>query len=106
VVGAPVETEFGFHVIEVTERGVPDFEDVQQQVASALAQEVEAAFGEWFQGAIAEAEVTVDERYGTWNATDGAIQRPASGDDLGDPSDSSVPTGSTGSTDATVPDEG
>lgn len=102
-VGEPVQTEFGFHLIEVTSRGVPEFEDIEEQVANALAQEVEAAFGEWFQTALTEADVVVDARYGTWDSTQGAINRITPDDDpAGEPTDDpAVPA-----TDETVPDEG
>ena len=68
-VGEPVETEFGFHVILVTDRSTPTFEDVRPDVEAALAQEVETAFGEWFTGALESTDVTVDPRYGTWDPT-------------------------------------
>ena len=59
-VGEPVETEFGFHVILVTDRSTPTFEDVRPDVEAALAQDVETAFGEWFTGALESTDVTVD----------------------------------------------
>lgn len=98
-VSDPVQTEFGFHLILVTSRGLPEFEDIEPQVADALSQEVNAAFGEWFEPALAEAEVTLDQRYGTWDPAGGTITRPAPGDDPdGEPTDQPVPE--------TVPDEG
>jgi parvulin-like peptidyl-prolyl isomerase len=64
-----VETEFGFHVLLVTERTIPTEGDLptEEEIAEALsAQAVVAELEEWFLQAVAEAEVTVDERFGTW----------------------------------------
>ena len=102
-VSAPIQTEFGYHLILVTERGVPDFEDVEQQVTAALAQEVETAFGEWFQTAVPDAEITVDERYGTWDAAEGTIVRPPA---EGDPTATTGPGAEPDSSDSTLPPEG
>lgn len=65
----PVLTEFGYHIVLVTERteaepaDLPTEEEVidtlQNQAAGPGAQE-------WFNGRMAEAEVVVTERFGTW----------------------------------------
>lgn len=75
-VGEPVETEFGVHVILVTERSAPSAEQVRAQIEAALQQESEAAFAEWFTAALADTEVVVDPRYGDWDATQATIVRP------------------------------
>jgi foldase protein PrsA len=75
-VGDPVETEFGFHVILVTERGAPSAEELRPQIEAALQQQVEAAFGEWFTEALNTTEVIVDPRYGTWDAVQASVVRP------------------------------
>jgi hypothetical protein len=74
-VGAPVQTSFGYHVILVTSRGTPTLDEARDQIAQRLQEEVEAAFQQWFLDALAAADVTVDSRYGTWNATDATIDR-------------------------------
>lgn len=64
-----VETEFGHHVVLVTERTEPAAEDLptEEEIAETLsAQAVGAELEQWFLEAITEAEVTVDERFGTW----------------------------------------
>ncbi|MBA2283695.1 MAG: peptidylprolyl isomerase [Actinomycetota bacterium] len=76
-VGPPVQTEFGFHLILVSSREVPTFEEIEEQVAQALADEVQAAFGTFFQGEVDAAVIDIDDRYGTWNPTNGSIDRPA-----------------------------
>ncbi len=50
-----VETQFGYHVILVTERTEPTDEEIGDVLTS-----------EWLLETITEAEVTVDERFGTW----------------------------------------
>jgi foldase protein PrsA len=75
-VGEPVETDFGFHVILVTERSAPTADELREQIEAALAQEVEAAFGEWFTEALATTEVTIDARYGTWDPAQATVVRP------------------------------
>jgi parvulin-like peptidyl-prolyl isomerase len=72
----PVQTQFGFHIILVTSREVPDFEDVQDDVAAALSSAVNDAINEFISARI-QTGVTVDPRYGTWNTTTGRIDRPA-----------------------------
>lgn len=64
-----VESEFGFHVVLVTERTEPAAEDLptEEEIAEVLsAQAVGAELEQWFLEAITGAEVTVDERFGTW----------------------------------------
>lgn len=64
-----VESEFGFHVVLVTERTLPTEEDLpsEEEIAESLnAQAIGSEIQEWFFDAVAEAEVTVDERFGTW----------------------------------------
>lgn len=77
-VGEPVETEFGFHVILVTERSAPTFEELVPQIEAALAQEAGTALQTWFQEALTTTEVVVDARYGTWNPELAVIDPPAS----------------------------
>lgn len=76
-IGDPVQTSAGFHVIRVDSREIPELADVREQVAQTLAAEVEQALQDWFIDAVAAADVEVDPRYGTWDATTGGIQRPA-----------------------------
>ena len=64
-----VESQFGFHVVLVTERTEPADGDLptEDEIAESLsAQAVSADLDQWFLEAITGAEVTVDERFGTW----------------------------------------
>jgi hypothetical protein len=73
----PVQTEFGFHLIEVTERQAPSEDELRAQAEAALAQEAGQAFQTWFQEALPAAEVDLDERFGTWDSTSGRITEPS-----------------------------
>jgi len=59
----PVQTEFGFHVILVSERTVPTEQDIIDGLNRTA---LEQAFNAWFPEAFAAALVVVNERYGTW----------------------------------------
>ncbi len=83
-VSAPVQTEFGFHLIRVDSVGVPELDDVRETVATAVAEAARASFSEFFDDALASVEVDVDPRYGTWDAEQATIvpasAAPADGD--------------------------
>jgi foldase protein PrsA len=64
-----VETEFGYHVVLVSDRTEPAEGDLPTEaeiVESLSAQAVITELEAWFLEAIEAAEVTVEERYGTW----------------------------------------
>ena len=61
----PVKTEFGFHVIRVTDRRLQAFEDVRDQIAQELSgSEAEDAFQKLVVQAYEDADVRVNSRYG------------------------------------------
>ena len=64
---APVETEFGWHLILVTSREVPPFDLVQPQIEQALQQEASTAIGDVLSELTCDADVTVDPRFGRWD---------------------------------------
>lgn len=73
VVG-PVESQFGFHVIEVTGRVEQELAEVEDDIRAELRQGREgAAVQEWLSSLLAEAEVTVNPRFGEWNAASGEV---------------------------------
>ena len=79
VVPEPVESEFGFHVILVTDLQEPAAEDfpTDEELAdsvrdAAVIEELEA----WFLGALEDADVTVGEEYGTWQANPPQVVAP------------------------------
>lgn len=67
-----VETEFGFHVMLVTDRVDPAEDDLptEDEIVDTLkATAVVAEFETWFLAQMTAAEVTVDEEYGIWQTT-------------------------------------
>ena len=63
----PVQTEFGFHLILVNSKGVQPFEDVEEQIRTQLETPAEDPLNAFLAEALGDAEVEVDERYGTWD---------------------------------------
>jgi parvulin-like peptidyl-prolyl isomerase len=80
VVG-PVQSEFGYHLILVTPWN-PSFEKFRDQLAEQatsqtqqqVQQQREQLFNEAINARIETMDVTVDPRFGTWEATDGQFQ--------------------------------
>ncbi len=77
VVG-PVETDFGFHVIEVTDvvsrDDAPEFEEVDEELRSSLAaQGGGQLFDQWITERAAEADVRVNPRFGEWEPLGTAV---------------------------------
>ena len=66
----PVQSQFGWHIILVTERTVPAFEDVRDELADAIrSQQASGAVTEWFLEQVNGADVTIDPEYGAWEDT-------------------------------------
>lgn len=81
VYDTPVESQYGWHVILVTQRDnvdesqIPDTEELAQMARDdAAAIEVQA----WVLEKVAAADVSVTEDYGTWNPNQAAVVPPAS----------------------------
>ncbi len=75
----PVESQYGFHVILVTERDDPDEADLptdEELISSLVDEGVLAALNDWFLGALEESEVIVGEEYGTWSANPPGVTAP------------------------------
>jgi parvulin-like peptidyl-prolyl isomerase len=96
VVG-PVESDFGFHVIEVTRRIDRSLDDVRDEIAAELLEGERArVVGGWLGDQTTAAEVTVNPRFGAWDAEGGRV---VVADPLGDveeggqPASNSQPTG-------------
>ena len=60
---APVESEFGFHVILLREDELPTEE---QAISNLTSQAAQQATNDWFLEQAAAAEVEVNEKFGTW----------------------------------------
>lgn len=67
-ISAPVQTEFGWHVIRVTDRRVAPFEEVANDIEQELGQgAVDEAWDEFVRQAYEEADVKVNPRYGEFD---------------------------------------
>jgi PPIC-type PPIASE domain len=71
-VSAPVETNFGFHLVRVSDT-IP-FEAIEDQIREGLAQQSGVGSSPVLDALVAEADVEVDPRYGTWRVRDGQGQ--------------------------------
>lgn len=74
-VHGPVETQFGFHVIEVTERQEPELAEVEDEIRQQLASGEEfEAFDEWLAQRREQSEIEVNPEFGEWNAESGQVE--------------------------------
>ncbi len=62
----PVESQFGFHVILLRDDELPTEEEAIESLTASASTE---ALNTWFTEQFEAAEVTIDETYGTWQAT-------------------------------------
>ena len=97
----PVESQFGFHVILVTEltepaeADIPTDEELAENVRQAsIGTEVQ----DWFNGIMEAAEVTVNEEYGTWQSAPPAVIPPSQSSSTTTPSSPDTTVGSTSTT--------
>lgn len=68
VIGDPVQTQFGFHIIRVDRRDpVKSFEEVEEQVREAVTSDAQGPFNEFLGEASADAKVEINPRYGTFD---------------------------------------
>ena len=73
----PVETEFGFHVILVTERTLPELSEYRDTIATNLkSASASTLLTEWYVNEIRTADVQVAESYGTWTLPEDTTQPP------------------------------
>ncbi len=66
-VSDPVQTQFGFHVIKVTDRKSPAFQDAKPLVLKKVLDDSDTDFNTVLNASLAKAKVTVDPRFGVWN---------------------------------------
>ncbi len=63
----PVKTQFGFHVILVSERTVPEQAEIEAELEENVAfTKATEEIGTWYQQTLQDAEVTVEPEFGTW----------------------------------------
>jgi parvulin-like peptidyl-prolyl isomerase len=78
----PVESEFGFHVILVTERTEPAEDQLpteEELMASVIEQSVVSDVESWFFDSMEAADVTVADEYGTWTPVPPSVTPPSDG---------------------------
>ena len=97
----PVQTQFGYHVIEVTgQQAAPPLEEVRDEVVAGVqGPQRQEAVQQWLQEQVAAAEVVVNPRFGEWNAEAGQVvpEEPLGAvtevpQDAGTPPTTSTPT--------------
>ena len=73
-VQGPVTSEVGIHVLLVSSRGVPPYEQVRDDIVLDKRETVFTRLGAWVTVRATRAEVSVDPRFGTWNPTIGKVE--------------------------------
>ncbi|HEU4320186.1 MAG TPA: peptidylprolyl isomerase [Acidimicrobiia bacterium] len=74
-----IETQFGFHIILVTDRTAPEGDDLPSDEEVIDGIKDEAVLGDleaWFTGAVNDADVSVEEEFGTWEIPAPSQQNP------------------------------
>ena len=74
VVSAPVETQFGFHVIRVDSRSTGDLAEIGPQVHADLRGEANSSQAQLLQDLLASAEITVNPKFGVWSSASFSVQ--------------------------------
>lgn len=70
VIGPPVQTQYGYHIIRVDSRDPKKpFDEMKEQVREALTQNGQSAFSDFLRKASLSAKVDVNPRYGTYDRT-------------------------------------
>ena len=80
-ISAPVQTEFGWHVIRVTDRRVAPFEEVATDIEQELGEgAVDKAWDDFVRKAYEEADVKVNPRYGEFDEESFQVMDPTAED--------------------------
>ena len=74
VVGAPVRSEYGYHLVLVTDRRTFTFEEMRDDLQTAVEAQSSEALQTWLTQAAQGAKVTVDPGAGTWDASSGLVK--------------------------------
>ncbi len=67
VLQGPIESQFGWHVLEVTKRGTLTFEEAREQLLQLSTLEPFTALGGWLNENVPKLAVTIDPRFGSWD---------------------------------------
>jgi parvulin-like peptidyl-prolyl isomerase len=77
VVGKPVKTKYGYHLILVRVRGELSFDSVKEDLAASLKSNLSGLLEAELANVAAGVQIGVDGRYGQFVATSGSIAAPA-----------------------------
>jgi parvulin-like peptidyl-prolyl isomerase len=77
VVGNPVQTQFGYHIILVRSRTVPPYDQVVDRAKQKVVQAAKAKLQQWVSGAVTKANIVVNPKYGTFDKQTLAVVPPA-----------------------------
>ena len=69
----PVRSEYGYHVVQVTKRGLATFDEVRDDIKAEIGPQPFQSLGIWRQVHLARADVTVDPRFGVWDGLTGQV---------------------------------
>lgn len=112
VVGQPVRSEYGYHLIIVSDRGTLSFEEMRDDLKAAVEAQRTETLQSWLTEAAISAQVTVDPGAGTWDAQKGLVKAVGvidapeldlSPEDPANPSDDLKPTPSSTASTAVLP---
>lgn len=112
VIGQPVRSEYGYHLILVTDRRTLTFEEMRDDLRAAVEAQSSEALQGWLNEATRGASVTVDSGAGTWDAENGLVKAVGAIDapdlelapeDLNNPSDDLKPAPSSTSSTLGLP---
>jgi foldase protein PrsA len=90
-ISGPVQTQFGWHVIQMVSREVAPFEDVEDQLRAGGAGQV---FQEWMVGELDSTDIDVNPRFGRLDPETGevvAVRSTASEGEEGQPAGATAP---------------
>lgn len=73
----PVQTQFGWHVILVSDRNVTSFEEARPTLEADFGSDPRALWEEWWGGVITGAAVEVEPEYGQWTPQQPFVIPPA-----------------------------
>jgi hypothetical protein len=96
VVGAPVKSDFGYHLILVRDRRLFSFAELKDKILGAVQDQAQQGLQTWLDQASKSAQVVVDPQAGTWDAATGTIKPSGSTPTVSLAPNDTTPTSGTG----------
>jgi foldase protein PrsA len=73
-ISQPVKTQFGFHVLQVVGVRLPNLDnELRAKLEPSVKDRRQQAVQRWFEGLVKSADVTVNPRFGRWDADSGKV---------------------------------